>query len=159
MLKVPGAQLPERIAATLAKLKSVEKELDKLRKEQLAASAASLVGQAQDVAGIRLLAHNVGELNGADDLRNLALDLRTRLGSEPVTVAMTGVANGRPLILVATNEAARTAGVKAGALVKIAAGVLGGGGGGKDDVAQGGGSDAAKIDEALAAVTAAVANR
>ena len=159
MLKVPGAQLPERIAATLAKLKSVEKELDKLRKEQLAASAASLVSQAQDVAGIRLLAHNVGDLNGADDLRNLALDLRTRLGSEPVTVAMTGVANGRPLILVATNEAARAAGVKAGALVKIAAGVLGGGGGGKDDVAQGGGSDAAKIDEALAAVTAAVANR
>ncbi|MGM0930677.1 MAG: alanine--tRNA ligase [Actinomycetota bacterium] len=159
MLKVPGAQLPERIAATLAKLKSMEKELDKLRKEQLAASAASLVGQAQDAAGIRLLAHNVGGLNGADDLRNLALDLRTRLGSEPVTVAMTGVANGRPLILVATNEAARAAGVKAGALVKIAAGVLGGGGGGKDDVAQGGGSDAAKIDEALAAVTAAVANR
>ena len=159
MLKVPGAQLPERIAATLAKLKSVEKELDKLRKEQLAASAASLVAQAQDVAGVRLLAHNVGELNGADDLRSLALDLRTRLGSEPVTVAMTGVANGRPLILVATNEAARAAGVKAGALVKIAAGVLGGGGGGKDDVAQGGGSDAAKIDEALAAVTAAVANR
>ncbi|TJY70391.1 alanine--tRNA ligase [Arthrobacter sp. CAU 1506] len=159
MLKVPGAQLPERIAATLAKLKSVEKELDKLRKEQLAASAASLVAQAQDVAGIRLLAHNVGDLNGADDLRNLALDLRTRLGSEPVTVAMTGVANGRPLILVATNEAARAAGVKAGALVKTAAGVLGGGGGGKDDVAQGGGSDPAKIDEALAAVTAAVANR
>ncbi|MET1152761.1 alanine--tRNA ligase [Arthrobacter sp.] len=159
MLKVPGAQLPERISATLAKLKSVEKELDKLRKEQLAASAASLVSQAQDVAGIRLLAHNVGGLNGADDLRSLALDLRTRLGSEPVTVAMTGVANGRPLILVATNEAARAAGVKAGALVKIAAGVLGGGGGGKDDVAQGGGADAAKIDEALAAVTAAVANR
>ncbi|MEV7647629.1 alanine--tRNA ligase [Arthrobacter sp. NPDC089319] len=159
MLKVPGAQLPERIAATLAKLKSVEKELDKLRKEQLAASAGALVSQAQDVAGIRLLAHNVGDLNGADDLRNLALDLRTRLGSEPVTVAMTGVANGRPLILVATNEAARAAGVKAGALVKVAAGVLGGGGGGKDDVAQGGGSDAAKIDEALAAVTAAVANR
>jgi alanyl-tRNA synthetase len=159
MLKVPGAQLPERIAATLAKLKSVEKELDKLRKEQLAASAGSLVSQAQDVAGIRLLAHNVGDLNSADDLRNLALDLRARLGSEPVTVAMTGVANGRPLILVATNEAARAAGVKAGALVKTAAGVLGGGGGGKDDVAQGGGSDAAKIDEALAAVTAAVANR
>ena len=61
MLKVPGAQLPERIAATLAKLKSVEKELDKLRKEQLAASAASLVAQARDVAGVRLLAHDVGE--------------------------------------------------------------------------------------------------
>ena len=48
---------------------------------------------------------------------------------------------GRPVVLVATNEGAREAGVKAGALVRVAAGVLGGGGGGKDDVAQGGGQD------------------
>ena len=54
------------------------------------------------------------------------------------------------MILIATNEAARTAGVKAGALVRLAAGILGGGGGGKDDVAQGGGTDAAKVGAALA---------
>ncbi|EMY34909.1 hypothetical protein D477_007074, partial [Arthrobacter crystallopoietes BAB-32] len=42
---------------------------------------------------------------------------------------------------------------------KTAAGVLGGGGGGKDDVAQGGGQDATKIDDALSAIVAAVANR
>lgn len=159
MLKVPGPQLPDRIAATLAKLKAAEKELDRLRKEQLAASAASLVEKAKDVAGVRLLAHHAGELGGADDLRSLALDLRARLGSDPAAVAMTGVANGRPLILVATNDAARAAGVKAGALVKTAAGVLGGGGGGKDDVAQGGGTDVTKIDEAITAVVNAVANR
>ena len=66
------------------------------------------------------------------------------------------MANARPLVIVATNEAARSAGVKAGALVKLAAGVLGGGGGGKDDVAQGGGTDASRIDEALALVRAEV---
>ena len=49
---------------------------------------------------------------------------------------MTG---GRPLTVVATNEAARERGVKAGELVRTAAKTLGGGGGGKDDVAQGGG--------------------
>ena len=92
----------------------------------------------------------------ADDLRSLALDLRERLGSAAAAVALTGTANGRPLVLVATNEAARSAGVKAGALVKIAAGVLGGGGGGKDDVAQGGGSDAAQVPAALAAIRQAV---
>jgi alanyl-tRNA synthetase len=67
-------------------------------------------------------------------------------------VALTGVANGRPLVIVATNEAARGAGVKAGALVRLAAGVLGGGGGGKDDVAQGGGADPSQADQALVAV-------
>jgi alanyl-tRNA synthetase len=52
-------------------------------------------------------------------------------------------------VLVATNEAARELGVKAGALVRTAAGILGGGGGGKDDVAQGGGADVTHADQAL----------
>ena len=51
--------------------------------------------------------------------------------------------------MIATNEAARGRGLKAGALVKVAAGVLGGGGGGKDDVAQGGGADVSHVDQAL----------
>ncbi|MCQ1986710.1 MULTISPECIES: alanine--tRNA ligase [unclassified Arthrobacter] len=159
MLKVPSVQLPDRLAATLAKLKSTEKELEKLRREQLAASAAALVGTAVDVDGVRLLAHNAGEVGGADDLRTLALDLRSRLGSEPAAVAVAGVSNNRPVVIVATNEGARGAGVKAGALVKVAAGVLGGGGGGKDDVAQGGGSDAGRIGDALTAIREAVAGR
>jgi alanyl-tRNA synthetase len=53
---------------------------------------------------------------------------------------------------VATNEAAREHGLKAGALAKIAAQLLGGGGGGKDDVAQGGGTDVGALDAALEAV-------
>jgi alanyl-tRNA synthetase len=67
-------------------------------------------------------------------------------------VALGAVVNDRPVVIVATNDAARTAGAKAGALAKGAAGVLGGGGGGRDDVAQGGGTDAAALPSALAAV-------
>ncbi len=74
-------------------------------------------------------------------------------------MAVAGVSNDRPVILIATNEAARDAGVKAGALVRLAAGILGGGGGGKDDVAQGGGTDAGKVSEALTAVVDAIAKR
>ncbi|AJT40976.1 alanine--tRNA ligase [Psychromicrobium lacuslunae] len=156
LLKVPSAQLTERVGATLNKLKATEKELEKLRKQQLSAAAAELVGTAQQVGKSRLLTHHAGQVSGAEDLRALALDLRERLGSEAATVAVTGTANDRPLVLVATNEAARQSGVKAGALVRVAAGVLGGGGGGKDDVAQGGGSDASKIPAALEAVHQAV---
>lgn len=159
MLKVPSVQLPDRLAATLAKLKATEKELERLRREQLAASAAALVSKAVDVDGVRVLVHDAGTGAGADDLRTLALDLRSRLGSGAAVVAVAGVSNSRPVVIVATNEEARAAGIKAGALVKVAAGVLGGGGGGKDDVAQGGGSDAAKLGDALTAVKAAVANR
>ena len=118
---------------------------------------------AKDVAGVRLITHDAGELASADELRSLALDLRSRLGTgagaPAAAVAVAGVAKGRPAVLVATNEEARAAGVKAGALVRTAAGILGGGGGGKDDVAQGGGTDPGKIVEALGAIATAVAQR
>lgn len=156
LMKVPSNQLADRIGATLAKLRTVEKELDRLRKEQLTAAAGHLAGTAQQVGGVSLLTHDAGQIASADDLRALALDLRERLGSAAATVALAGTANGRPLVLVATNEAARGLGVKAGALVKLAAGVLGGGGGGKDDVAQGGGNDVGQVSAALAAIRQAV---
>ncbi|MCZ2402733.1 alanine--tRNA ligase [Paenarthrobacter sp. Z7-10] len=159
LLKVPSNQLQERVAATLAKLRTAEKELDRLRKEQLAATAGNLLATARDYAGVRVIAHDAGPINAAEDLRSLAMDLRSRLGGAASTVAVTGTANGRPMVLVATNEAARAAGVRAGALVKLAAGILGGGGGGKDDVAQGGGSDAGKIPAALTAIVDAIAQR
>ena len=157
MMKVQSSsELPEKINQTLAKLKSAEKELEKLRREKLQAEAGKLLENAQTIGSVRVLPHHAGELD-ANGVRSLALDLRSRFGSEAAVVAVTGVANGRPVILVATNEGAREAGIKAGALVRLAAGVLGGGGGGKDDVAQGGGQDASKVSEALDAIRNAIA--
>ena len=137
------------------------------RAQALQAQAGQLAGQAQDVTtsagtSVRVLAHHVGDVAG-DQLRSLVLDLRARIESAggnaagtPVLVALTAEAKGRPLVVVATNEAARAAGLKAGAMVKTATGVLGGGGGGKDDVAQGGGQDVTRVGDALEAVVAAV---
>lgn len=157
MMKVQSSsELPEKINQTLAKLKSAEKELEKLRREKLQAEAGKLLENAQTIGSVRVLTHHAGELD-ANGVRSLALDLRSRFGSEAAVVAVTGVANGRPVILVATNEGAREAGIKAGALVRLAAGILGGGGGGKDDVAQGGGQDASKVSEALDAIRNAIA--
>ena len=82
--------------------------------------------------------------------------MRERLGSSASVVALAADVSGKPAVIVATNDAARTAGAKAGALAKLAAGVLGGGGGGKDDLAQGGGSDVGAIPAALDAITAAI---
>ena len=157
LMKVQSsADLPEKINQTLAKLKAAEKELAQLRREKLQAEAGKLLENAQTIGSVRVLAHNAGELD-ANGVRELALDLRSRFGSEAAVVAVAGVSNGRPVILVATTEGARSAGVKAGALVRVAAGVLGGGGGGKDDVAQGGGQEASKIGAALDAVRDAIA--
>ncbi|WP_298585783.1 alanine--tRNA ligase [uncultured Kocuria sp.] len=158
MLKVQSsAELPERLAGTLEKLKSAEKELAVLRREKLQSQAGSLLDGVRDVGPVKVLTHDMGEVSGADDVRSLALDLRGRMTAEPFVVAVTGTAKGRPLVLVATTEGAREAGVQAGRLVRTAAQVLGGGGGGKDDIAQGGGQDPAQCGAALEAVLADIA--
>ncbi|MBX7558482.1 alanine--tRNA ligase, partial [Streptomyces sp. tea 10] len=130
-----SAELPERLAATLEKLKETERQLAGLRQQQLQAQAGQLAQDAQTVGSVRAVLHDAGEIASADALRTLALDLRARLGSDAAVAAVTGVANGRPLVVVAVNDAARDAGLAAGQLVRTAATALGGGGGGKPDVA------------------------
>ena len=156
VLKVRPDEAPERVEALVTRLRDAEKELQRLQAEKVLQAAPQLAQQAADLAGTRFVGAHVGEVGG-DDVRSLVLDVRARLGDRAAVVALTAVAKGRPLVVVATNEAARTAGVSAGALVKTAAGVLGGGGGGKPDLAQGGGQDPAKVTEALEAVRSEVA--
>jgi alanyl-tRNA synthetase len=86
----------------------------------------------------------------------LATQIREKLATESGVVALFGVVAEKPMVLVATTEAARAAGHKAGNLVRTASQILGGGGGGKDDLAQGGGSDVAKISDAQAAIRGAL---
>ena len=93
----------------------------------------------------------MGHFGAVDALRKTVLDVRGQLGEDaPAVVALAGVnEDDKPMVAVATNEAARKAGIKAGDLVRGASKILGGGGGGKPDFAQGGGADASKINEAL----------
>ncbi|HRW18193.1 MAG TPA: alanine--tRNA ligase [Dermatophilaceae bacterium] len=153
VLKGRPEDLPERIDAILTRLRDAERELGAIRQQQALAVAPRLVETAREVGPVRLVTHDAGEGVAADDLRTLVLDVRGRLGAEhAAVVAMTAATNGRPVVVVATNEPARGAGVRAGDLVRTAAQVLGGGGGGKDDLAQGGGQDASRMGAALGAV-------
>ncbi|CAM3269043.1 alanine--tRNA ligase [Occultella aeris] len=148
-------ELPERVSGLLTRLKDAEKELAALRQGQLLAGAGTLASQAVTHGGLLVVTADIGEVASTDDVRTLALDVRDRLGNASGSVVAIGaLVKDRPVVVVATNEAARAAGAKAGALVRTAAGRLGGGGGGKDDIAQGGGTDASALAEALAAITA-----
>ncbi|WP_419993425.1 alanine--tRNA ligase [Streptomyces boninensis] len=152
-------ELPEKISGMLTKLKDAEKEIERFRAEKVLQAAGGLVEQAKDVRGTAFVAAQVPDGTSADDLRKLVLDVRGRIqGGRPAVVALFSVANGRPLTVIATNDAARDKGLKAGDLVRTAAKTLGGGGGGKPDVAQGGGQQPEAIDDAIAAVERAVAD-
>nr|WP_274638294.1 alanine--tRNA ligase [Microbacterium bovistercoris] len=151
-LKTPRDQLPARIADLSAQLKAAEKKIAAFEARALADRVPELAAQASTTGRFRVVGESVGAVASADDVRSLALQVRDRLGADAAVVALAGVAGGRPVVIVATNEAARAAGARAGVLAKSAASVLGGGGGGRDDVAQGGGTDASALPAALAAV-------
>ncbi len=153
-LKTPRDELTARIAELTANLKAAEKRIAAFEARALADRVPALAQGAERVGAHRLVSTSLGTAGSGDDVRSLALQVRDRLGGEAAVVALGAEVKGRPVVVVATNEAARAAGAKAGALAKIAAGILGGGGGGRDDVAQGGGTDAGALPRALGEVRA-----
>jgi len=156
-LKTPRDGLPERIAELVENLKAAEKRIAQYEAKALAERVPAIVANARPSGPMTLVGENLGVVASSDELRSLVMSVRERLGSAPAVVALAAEIDGKPAVVVATNDAARSAGRKAGVFAKLAAGILGGGGGGKDDIAQGGGSDVAAIGAALEAIDAAVA--
>jgi len=156
-LKTPRDQLGARIGDLLASLKAAEKRIAQFEAAALSERVPALVASGHTVGKVTLVAQNVGSVASSDELRSLVMSVRERLGNVASVTALAADVAGKPAVIVATNDASRGEGVKAGALAKLAAGILGGGGGGKDDIAQGGGSDVSAIGAALDAISASVA--
>ncbi len=159
-LKAPADQVPERVQSLVDRLRTAEKELERLRAESVLAGAGALAAAARDVAGAAVVAAEVpGGLGGAE-LRTLALDVRGRLDpGRPGVVALFSRADGKVAFVTAANEAARVRGLSAGEIVRATTAPVAGRGGGKDDVAQGGGTEPGGIPEALLLVEHVVGQR
>ena len=153
LLKVQPDQLSDRVERLVLELKSAEKQIAQMKAAQLASSAAELVQSAKTVGGYDFIGKNFEGVDSSE-LRNLALQLRDKMTNRPAVIALLG-GGTKPALVVATTEAARELGAKAGALVAVGAAELGGKGGGKDDLAQGGGVNFAPA-EALRAIEAAL---
>ena len=148
-------QLPDRIAALTAKLRETEKALESLRAAQLASQAGDLLASAEDLDGVRFLAHSAPG-GAAGDLRTLASDLKGRLGSDAGVVLLTAPGQDKVPFVIAVTPAAQERGLRAGDLVKAISPALGARGGGKADMAQGAGTEPGGIDAAVSALRDAV---
>lgn len=151
LAKVPVGALEEKLASTFDELKQLQRQLANYSQSALLARIPSWVSGAILIGSNKVVVADLGELDSADSLRNLAVMLRQELGSESVVIVHADVAQ-KPAIAIATGESARANGAKAGELVKVASQILGGGGGGKDDLAQGGGLDLKMMSSAVQAV-------
>ncbi len=155
--KVSKDSLEERIAGLSEDLKSTQKKLAAFEAERLAQRIPELISaNSTSVGSYKLISSNLGELASIDDVRSIVTQIRDRVQAEAAVIAILAVVNEKPAVVIATTEGARSAGAKAGLLVREASTVLGGGGGGKDDIAQGGGQNVAAINDALSAIAKAL---
>ncbi len=87
-------------------------------------------------------------------LPDVADRVKGKLGDAAIVLG--AVADGRVHLVATVAPALVERGVRAGAIVRIAAGVAGGGGGGRDTMARAGGRDPEKLPEAIDAARAAI---
>ena len=139
------------------KMKEIEKELASVRSAQALSQVGDLAKTATTINGHTFIGSVISDGVSGDDLRKIATDLKSRSANS--VVALVSVVEGKAVLVAAVSDGAKSAGVKAGALVKIGSAILGGGGGGKDDFAQGGGTNLDQISVALSAITDAISGK
>jgi alanyl-tRNA synthetase len=147
-LKAPAMEATTRIAQLQDSLKSLEKELSRLKGKLASSQGDDLAAQAIDINGIKVLA---ATLEGADAkvLRDTVDQLKNKLKSAAIVLAV--IEDGK-VQLAAGVTADATARLKAGDLVNFVAQQVGGKGGGRPDMAMAGGTDPSKLTGALASV-------
>ena len=148
LVKAGREETTAKVGQLLERNRKLEKELDALKAKLANSQGSDLAGQAQDVAGIMVLA---ARLEGADakSLRETVDQLKNKLGAAAVVLA--AVSDGK-VALVGGVTKAETKRLKAGELVNHVASQIGGRGGGRPDMAQAGGSQPENLDAALASV-------
>jgi alanyl-tRNA synthetase len=149
--------VPEQVPSAVQALRTRVRELEKAASRGGGANGAvdvdALLASADSFAGASLLAAVV-DVTDPKALPDLADKLKAKLGDSAVVLG--AVADGKVHLVATVAPALVARGVKAGAIVRVAAEVTGGGGGGRDTMARAGGRDPDKLPEAIAAARAAI---
>jgi alanyl-tRNA synthetase len=137
-----------KVEQMLSANRQLEKELERLKSKLASQAGSDLASQAQDIAGIKVLAAIIDD-GDSKSLRDTVDQLKNKLGE---AVVVLGCVEGDKVSLVAGVTKATSGKVKAGDILRAVAQDIGGKGGGRPDMAQGGGGDAALLPDALAKV-------
>jgi alanyl-tRNA synthetase len=163
LLDEVGAELrtrPDEAPEAVRKLALERKRLERALKEGGASTSGSagvdveaLAASAQEIAGAKVLTASV-EVPDAKVLLDVLDRVKGQL--EGAAILLGTAAEGRVHLVASVAPELVERGVKAGAVVKAAARLVGGGGGGRDTMAQAGGRDPERLGEAVDAARAAI---
>jgi alanyl-tRNA synthetase len=155
-LRTRPEDAPQALATLLQDRKRLQKEI---KQGGTAGGGAAgidvqtLADGASEADGARVLAAKLEEMD-AKALLEVLDKLKGRLPGAAILLG--AAADGRVHLVASVAPELVQRGVKAGAIVKVAAAVVGGGGGGRDTLAQAGGRDPERLDEAIEVGRAAI---
>jgi alanyl-tRNA synthetase len=156
LLRAAPEAVPARVAQLVEERRKLERELTEARRQLAAGGGAASGGVdagSKDIGGVTYAARALADVPPRE-LKALVDDLKDKIGSGVVAVADAYDGKGSIVVGVTTDLVTRFNAVD---LVRIGVAELGGkGGGGRPDMAQGGGPDPDRIDNALAAIEAAL---
>ncbi|MBQ6660906.1 MAG: alanine--tRNA ligase [Lachnospiraceae bacterium] len=145
--KAEPANLAAKIESLQAEIKTLSSENEKLKSKLADSSLGDVLGSAEEIGGIKILAASVPNLDmGA--LRNFCDKMKEKL--QDCMIVLASVAEGKVNLVAAASDSAMAKGAHAGNLIKEIAVLVGGGGGGRPNMAQAGGKNPAGVDACIA---------
>jgi alanyl-tRNA synthetase len=146
LLKTKEDNLLTRVRQVVDQTRDLQKQLEKARAGAGADVVQTLIDGATDVDGVRVIVSG-GSYGGVDEMKALGDRLREKLGSGVAVLAETE--GEKPMLVAVVTDDLIQRGIKADAVVREVAALVGGRGGGKPHIAQAGVGDASKLAEVL----------
>ena len=146
LLKTNNDMVLDRLAAMSSELRESKKELEEVKRQGIGSLSESLLQEAKEINGTRLIAKNFQNMD-INELRELSDQLKAT--EQNLALVFASESDGKVTFLVSLTDDVVSKGYHAGKMIKDIAAAAGGGGGGKADMAQAGGKDATKIPDAL----------
>ncbi len=136
VLNVSKDRIIQELGRRTTRLKELEKELSAQKLDNLKASLDSLIQEAPEIKGIKIIAKIIENLDV--DLLRKNVDLIKEKTSNAV-IALGSIAKGRALLVMGLTQDLCQKGMDASKLIRDIATIIGGSGGGRKDFAQAGG--------------------
>lgn len=145
-VKAKRDMLAEKSAALMDEVKSLKKEIEELKKQEMNKGLDNLIDEAREINGTRLITKQFDDYN-INDLRALSDTIKAE--HKNVAMVFAAVTGGKVTFLVSLTDDLVQNGLHAGKMIKEIAAAAGGGGGGKADMAQAGAKDPTKVQDAF----------
>ncbi|MBW3667242.1 MAG: alanine--tRNA ligase [Actinobacteria bacterium] len=147
LLKTPLREVPARIDALLERVAGLEEKLESIASSRRGQTAEELAARAEAIGEACLVVAELEEAGG-NELREIALGVRDRVGKPALIILGAGSDGKGSLVALATKDLVEK-GISAADVITEAAREMGGGGSRDPELAQAGGPHGDRLTQAL----------